>query len=140
MKKDMTTDELLARLFKATDLKDILKNGDIPQLPSFCDYILQMCIDRGETREHVIKRAGINRTYGHQLFNGTRMPSRDKVLRLAFGFGLDLEQTQDLLKVARQTQLVPQVKRDAAILYGIMHKMTAAEISKLLESFEMQSL
>ena len=140
MNSDITTDELLASLLKAAHPKEVLEDKAIVQLPSFCDFILQMCIDGGETREHVIKRAGINRTYGHQLFNGTRMPSRDKVLRLAFGFGLDLEQTQYLLKVARQTQLIPQVKRDAAILYGIMHKMTTAEVQELLESFEMQAL
>jgi hypothetical protein len=134
---DMNTKDLMKEL--CTDALDAFMKKDV-MLPPFHDYISQMCIDRGETREHVIKRASINRTYGHQLFNGTRIPSRDKVIQLAFGFGLDLRQTQDLLKVARQSQLVPQVKRDAAILYGIMHKMTANEVQKLLESFDMQAL
>ena len=45
------------------------------------------------------------RNYAYQLFNGTRKPSRDKVIQLAFGFGLSVDDTQELLKVARQAPL-----------------------------------
>ena len=86
MEKDITTDELLARLFKSTNLKDFLGDGVIPQPPLFHEYLRQLCRDRGEIAERVIKRAGIDRTYGHQLFSGRRKPSRDKVIQLAFGF------------------------------------------------------
>ena len=106
----------------------------------FPDYIIQMCLDREEPREHVIKRSGINRTYGHQLFNGTRKPSRDKVIQLAIGFGLNIEQTQQLLKSAQESPLTPRVKRDAAILYCIMHHFDFSETQKLLVGFDMAVL
>jgi len=137
-KRDSVNTGKLMEDLSTDPLADFLKK-DI-SLPPFHDYIVQICLDRNETREHVIKRAGINRTYGHQLFNGTRKPSRDKVLQLSFGFGLDVLQTQKLLKVARQSQLVPQIKRDAAILYCIMHRFDIEEVQKLLLSFDMALL
>jgi transcriptional regulator with XRE-family HTH domain len=110
------------------------------QQQPFHDYIKRMCIEQNETRAHIIRRAGIDRTYGHQLFNGTRMPSRDKVIQLAFGFGLDLERTQALLEVARKSRLSPQVQRDAAILYAILHNLDVAQTQRLLKSYGMRTL
>lgn len=140
MEKDITTDELLARLFKATQLKDVLENEDITQPPLFHEYLRQLCQGRGEIAERVIKRAGIDRTYGHQLFSGRRRPSRDKVIQLAFGFGLDVEQTQQLLKSAQESPLTPRIKRDAAILYCIMHRFDFSEAQKLLTDFDLTCL
>lgn len=122
----------------SNSLDDFL-NDDIFQ-PSFYDYIARMCEERGETREHVIKRSGLNRTYGHQIFNGTRKPSRDKVIHLAIGFGLDIEQTQLLLKAAQESLLTPRIKRDAAIIYGIMHQLDIANMQKLLADFDLARL
>ncbi len=140
MEKDITTDELLARLFKATQLKDVLENEDITQPPLFHEYLRQLCQGRGEIAERVIKRAGIDRTYGHQLFSGRRRPSRDKVIQLAFGFGLDVEETQQLLKAARHTALYPKIKRDAAIIYCLARNMEIAGAQALLADCDLSAL
>lgn len=132
-----STDDLLRQLHDGA-LNEVLQR-DV-SLPPFPDYIAQMCLERGEPREYAIRRAGIERSYGYQLFNGTRKPSRDKAIQLAIGFGLDLKQTQDLLKISRQSPLNPRIKRDAAILYGIMHGLNIDELQKLLKSFGMTTL
>lgn len=137
--KNTSTEDLIRRLNKATEFENFLNNG-LPELPPFYEYIAQLCRDMGEMREHVIKRAAIDRTYGHQLFNGTRKPSRDKVIQLAFGLGLDVEQTQKLLKVAQKSMLYPKIKRDAAITYCIMHQAQVAETQKLLASLNLELL
>jgi hypothetical protein len=41
MEKDITTDELLARLFKSMNLKDFLGDEVIPQPPLFHEYLRQ---------------------------------------------------------------------------------------------------
>lgn len=140
MEKDITTDELLARLFKATQLKDVLENEDITQPPLFDEYLRQLCRGKGEIAEHVIKRAGIDRTYGHQLFSGRRKPSRDKVIQLAFGFGLNVEEAQKLLKAARHTALYPKIKRDAAIIYCLARNMEIAGAQDLLADCDLSAL
>lgn len=131
------TEYLLKQLHTGT--LDSYMKKDVPP-PPFHEYIVRMCAERNETRAHIIKCAGINRTYGHQLFNGTRMPSRDKVIQLAFGFGLNLDQTQELLDVSRNGRLVPQIRRDAAILYAVLHEFDIEQTQGLLESYGMQTL
>lgn len=133
----MSTNDLMKEL--RTETLDEFMKMDVTLAP-FHDYIAQLCADRGETREHVIKRAGINRTYGHQLFNGTRKPSRDKIIQLAIGFGMEIEQTQQLLKAAQESPLSPRIKRDAAIIYGIMHRLDITGMRNLLADFKLLSL
>ena len=103
---------MLRRLFNTTDLeKFIERNAGEMEIPSFHAYITNICKSIGQVPEQVIKQAGIERTYGHQLFNGTRKPSRDKVIQLAFGFKLDLDDTQKLLQIAQKSPLYPKIKR-----------------------------
>ena len=89
---DDNTSTLLHRLFEAPDIAAFLQSdGELGTLPAFHVFITALCQSAGLVPEQIIRRAAIDRTYGHQLFNGTRRPSRDKVLQLAFGFGLTVE-------------------------------------------------
>ena len=40
--------------------------------PRFSDYIVKLCHKKGAKKDEVICRAGIERSYGHKLFSGTR--------------------------------------------------------------------
>lgn len=127
------TGSLLDRLQKAEDLGRFLaENRDSLGAPSFPEQLDRLCRERGMVREHVICRAGIDRGFGHQLFRGDRKPSRDNVLRLAFGLGLDVEETQTLLRCARRAPLYPRIERDAAILFGLSHGSTILEMQGAL--------
>lgn len=129
------TATLMHRLFKAPDIADFLSaNGEVLQTPDFCAYIAKLCEEKGLVRERVIKQSQIERTYGHQLFNGRRVPSRDKVIQLAFGFGLNVEETQQLLKIAQKSALYPKIRRDAVILFCISHGLDVLDAQTLLES------
>lgn len=124
---------MLRRLLKTRNLQDFLgKNEEAMQVPPFCAYITGLCRDSGQSQESIIRRSTIERTYGHQLFNGTRKPSRDKVIQLAFGFGMDVERTQEMLRIARKSPLYPKIKRDAAILYCIGRGADIMETQTLL--------
>ena len=131
--KRIRTSTLLQRLFKAPNLKGFMEgNATVMEIPSFHGYISELCRSMGQVPERVIKQASIERTYGHQLFNGTRKPSRDKVIQLAFGFGLDVDGTQKLLKMAQKNPLYPRIKRDAAILYCINYHIGILEAQSML--------
>ena len=103
-------------------------------ISAFHIYITNICKTTGQIPEQIIKCAGIERTYGHQLFNGTRKPSRDKVIQLAFGFHLDLDETQNLLQVAQKNPLYPKIKRDAAIIHCISHNKDIMETQSVLQA------
>jgi len=133
--KEGKTSTLLRKLFNTTDLEKFMEcNADEMMIPSFHDYITKMCRKTEQVPEQVIKQAIIERTYGHQLFNGTRKPSRDKVIQLAFGFKLNLADTQKLLQIAQKSPLYPKIKRDAAILFCISHHIDILETQSVLHS------
>ncbi len=103
----------------------------------FSEYISLLSREKEMAPIQVIKNAQIDRVYGHQLFNGTRKPSRDKVLQLAFGFGLSLEETQKLLRMADKSRLYPKIKRDAAIIYGLNNRMQISDMQEFLFSLDL---
>ncbi|MDK2982066.1 MAG: hypothetical protein PWQ55_2413 [Chloroflexota bacterium] len=129
------TSDFLRQLVKTSDLESFIeRHGDEMDPPEFHVFISELCSASGQVPEHVILRADIERTYGHQLFNGTRNPSRDKVIQLAFGLGLDVDAAQKLLLVAQFSPLYPKLKRDAAILYCLEHELDIMEVQSLLQS------
>lgn len=140
-KQEINTSDLLRRLFKSPDLEKFIQiHSDEMEMPSFHAYISDICKSSGKVPEQVIKRAAIERTYGHQLFNGTRKPSRDKVIQLAFGLELDTDGTQELLRIAQKNQLYPKIKRDAAILYCLENKKDVLETQSVLQSLDLTLL
>lgn len=126
------TGELLERLRTET-LGEYLQEA-APSEPVFHEYLEKLCAETGDSRGQVIARGGIDRTYGYQLFNGTRKPSREKTIQLAFGFRLDLDQTQQLLRAAGKNPLEPRFRRDATIIYCIVHRLNLDEAGELFGS------
>ena len=121
--QSLPTEALWKRLQDTPTLSDYLtENETALDTPQFCTYITALCRMRSEPAEHVIRRAGIERSFGHQLFKGTRKPSRDTALLLAFGFEADIGLAQSLLRHAQQSQLYPRNRRDAAIIYCLFHR------------------
>lgn len=131
----ISTNTLLNRLRHGRDFRRFMEEnqGEFKRC-SLSVYLNQLCDERHLKPSQVIHSAQIERTYGHQIFNGTRIPSRDKLIQLALGFGLTLEETQVLLKTARKSQLYAKIDRDAACIFGISHGMSVMEVQDLLMS------
>lgn len=116
------------------------KNADVFSDESISDYLQRLCFERNVELAQVIRRSGIDRTYGYQLFNGRRSPSRDKLIQLSFGFPLMLSELQMLLRMAGKSQLYPKIKRDAAIIYGLNNNYTVTQMQELLEELKLPLL
>ena len=115
----ISTRELWARLFRAPTIGGYLDENGQATLPPFSDFIAQLAAERELKREEIAAGAGLERTYGHRLFNGTRNPSRDTVLQLAFGLRLSADEAQHLLEVAQKSPLHPKVGRDAVVAWHL---------------------
>ncbi len=134
--RKLTTEELLKLLYMESSLDRLMNKGSTSfSFPSFPAYITALCRQRQEAPERIIKRANIEKSYGHQIFSGRRNPSRDTVLQLAFGFDMDYEQTQELLKIARKSPLHPRVKRDMVIVFCLQHRYSIVECQIYLEEY-----
>ena len=81
-----------------------------------------------------IRACYLERSSGYQLFNGTRPPTRTFLLRLALALELGEEETQQLLTRCGKAVLYPRSRFDAAVLYGLTHRLTLEETDELLLS------
>lgn len=132
-KKLHTTGTMMKSLIKINKLDSFLeKNKSDFNVPMFSDYISSLCDEKHIPAERIIKAADIDRSYGHQLFNGTRKPSRDNVIKLAIAFELDIDETQSLLQMAGKPALYPRIERDAAIIFAIGKKYDVQKVQELL--------
>lgn len=131
----------MRKLFKTNSIESFVKNyGEQFNTVPFHTYINQLCAATGTIPAHVIHKSGIERTFGHQIFNGTRKPSRDKVIQLAFGFEMDCEKTQELLKISRHCPLYPKIKRDAVIIYALNRGLPVTDAQVTLSELSLPLL
>ena len=131
------TSTLLRILFRTSQFdRFVEKQGSALQVQPFSEYVTSLCESTGLLRADVIRRSGIDRSYGFQIFQGTKKPSRDKVLQLAIGFQLDYDGAQEMLKHARHSALYPKFKRDAAILYCLNKHLSFMDTQELLSGID----
>ncbi len=135
------TSALMRRLFKAPDLDSFINEnaGQFREQP-LSSYLAELCQKTGAVRNRIILRSGIERSFGHQIFRGVRNPSRDIVLRLAFAFKLNVEDTQRLLAAAQKSQLFPRIRRDAVLLYCLHNGLDITEAQTILEELKLPLL
>lgn len=141
MKK--TTIELLELMKKTDNYEDYLASGanGIAREPIKIDRALNALIaDKGLRKANVIARSGMEVHYAYQVFSGLRVPTRDKVVMLAFGMGLSAEETQDLLRVSGYAPLYAKTARDNAILFGLTKHLTVVDLNCLLDDLGLELL
>lgn len=141
MADKVSTSALLKRIIQTKNLTVFLRRNEQHMRPTdFCTRLKAICEERGLVAERVILQSQIERTYGHQLFNGIRRPSRDKVLQIAIALGLSVEETQQLLRSAAKSPLYPRLKRDAAIIYCLKNGLSMIETQEMLNNHGMTLL
>lgn len=133
-----TTHELEQKIRSGKD-PSLLDGGDF-SLPELSDYLHTILKAHDMTVIQAIQRCNLDRSYGYQLFNGTRRPTRDMLLTLAIHLGLTERETQRLLKLAGRPVLYARNRRDAAILYCLSHRLSHAETEELLNGLEVEPL
>lgn len=133
--QEKDTDALLHSLKKAENFQTALsetRDHTIDQ--TLKGYLNTWLLNKKITKSTVLKKAGITEATGYQYFDGKRNPSREKVIALAIGLDLLLEETNELMKKTGYAQLYPKHPWDAIVIYGITHHLTITEIDDLLYS------
>ncbi len=137
----ISTRELTQKLKDLNDFEDVMTNSssDFIARP-LPEALADLLKEKGITRSEVIKKSMINTIYGQQIFSGSRTPSRDKLILLAFGMNLSFEETNLLLKEQGYAQLYARHKRDAVIIHGLLHKTPLLDLNTLLYENELETL
>lgn len=128
------TDELLAELLDASSPIAFTDAHHITSR-SAAEYLNYLLDKKGLKRAAVIKAAGLNETFGYQIFKGERQGSRNKMLQLAFAMGLSLQETNRLLQAAHVNALYPKDRRDAIIIFCLDKGYSLTEVECELYRF-----
>lgn len=129
-----STDELIKVLKNASSAEEFIENNfeDIKNT-TFTEYLNQCMVDRNMSRAQIIDGANIQKNYGYQIFDGSKKPSRDKVLALCFSMALSLDEANRLLKLSDHAILYPRIKRDSIIIFALEKKQTLIDTNILLD-------
>lgn len=99
---------------------------------SVAELLAELYEKKDFSKAALARKAGMSEVYLHQVFAGRRNPSRDRLLCLCVGMGLNLEETQRMLKRAACAPLYPKLRRDAIVTHGILHGLSLNEINDKL--------
>ena len=127
-----STSEII-NIIMQSDSADIL-NSDIVQEVSFNDYIDELIKKHNVTKVQLLDGICVERSYGYQILNGRRMPTRIILLRIAIFLHLDLKDTQRLLSVGKKEALYPKNRFDAILIFAIGHDYDLTMTEELLVS------
>ena len=115
--------EELKKILKNTHPDEISvfykENGDsLTETPdAFCTYIKGIMKENGVSQQDAFLNADVPERYGYKLLTGEkRTRQRDVILRICFGAGLTLDETQKALRKYGMPELYAKVPRDALLM------------------------
>ncbi len=135
-----------------SDLLGVLKNkknyseffqDEIGELifKSLDEYLGVLLKEKDLKKSEVIEKSNLDKNYAYQLFNGIKKnPSRDKILMLAFGMKLTLDETRKLLKIAGLSDLYVRIPRDSVIIFCLQNGKNLIETNEMLDDYALKIL
>lgn len=128
------THQIETELKGSKDLKKFLdeNNGEIKDI-DFKRYLNKLIFDKNSSAPKIIRKTNIDKSYFYQFLNGRRKPGRDKIILISMALGLDLDETQKLLKIGMEGALYAKNKRDVVIQYCIINKYSIDETQGYLD-------
>lgn len=117
-----------------------VKHGNHMLSRSLPEHLKLLLKQKGISRADVVRDSLLNRTYVYQILDGRRMPSRNKLIAVAFGMHLSDEETQAMLKLAGYRKLYAKDKRDAVLLFSLNQKKNIEETNELLYDYGLDVL
>lgn len=117
---------------KSDGLSTLMESLDNLTFSQYLNHILEI---KHVTKAQVLSKTTIQRNYGYQIFDGSKVPNKDKVIQLSLGLDLDLRMTNNLLSL-----LYPKVKRDALLIYCIENHKSVYETNECLMEYRLELL
>lgn len=93
-----------------------------------------------ERRAAAVRRSELDPTFAYQIIAGQRRGSRDKLLQLARGMRLGIDETNELLERGGVSALRPYARRDIIIAFCIKHDMDVTRCDAMLLNAGMRPL
>lgn len=130
-----STDELLNILKNSHNIDQFLNdNMDDIHGMTFAEYLNGCLKNHNISKSMAIEKSNIQKNYGYQIFDGSKKPSRDKVLALCIAMELSTDESNRLLKLSDHSILYPRIKRDSIIYFALEQKCNLIDTNILLHN------
>ena len=138
----MTTEEFTNMLKAHNNIGQFLEdNANVFDENAFSNYLNTLLDGHPMNITQLAIECGINVGYTHDLFKNKKTnPTKEKVLRIAFGLQLTLEETNRLLYLARRSTLRAKVRRDSILIFCFEHKKSIDDANGLLLAYGEDSI
>ena len=139
MKKDSA--KLLEELKNCSDFTCFYQKNEDAILSESLSELLKELLNKHKLKKaDAIRGSELSEDYAYQIFSGLRVPERKKLLSLAVGMHLNLDEVQNLLKASGYAQLYVKNAFDMIVIYGICKKLTVVQINFLLFDYGLETL
>lgn len=133
-RKTKDLEKVLSTIQDEDTLHQYLKDIKNINEASFYEYYASQT--KNYEKSELVQDSGIERSYCYHILNGTKKPSRDKILCLCIAAKFDTEQTKRALEIANEGILYAKSSRDTLIQYAINQKLSVIETNILLEEHQ----
>lgn len=141
MQQEKNTKYLESELKQVKNLEEFLKgNNQILKAKTVPEYLNDLLIKYDAEKSDVVRRSGLSGTYAYQIFDGKKSAGREKLIQLAFGFPLSLEETQRLLRLGGHSELYVKKRREAFLMYALERGYDINQVNELLYENEEKTL
>ena len=128
----LETKELLNKLLNENDISAFLADNEDEFINiDLTGFINDVLAQKDLKLSEVVKNSGQS-GYVYKVINGVRKPSRNVLLGIAIGMKLSVNETQFLLRIAKQATLDPIDKRDSVLIFAIKSEYDITQTNKLL--------
>ncbi len=115
----MKTTDLENRLSEDEEFdEELIKQNPAPDFYLLIDSLLK---ERNLKRSDLILHLNFERTYGYQILNGTRIPTKKQIILMGLYLCLSTEQVQQLLKICGRECLYARNVEDAKVIFALEH-------------------
>lgn len=135
------TSEMLKELENFASFKEYFtENGDSIAKKELSENLNELLLKYNIKKSVAVKNSEINEIYAYQIFAGSRLPDRDKLLCILIGMSLPLDEVQNLLKTSGYAPLYLKNEKDCIIAFGINKKYNLLKINALLYDYGLDTL
>ncbi len=133
MKRGKSTGALIDELSSVSNINDYLdRNADEMIEDSLVNQLEELTQRVGLNRSTLAAKARLDRYYIYDIFSGRKVPGADKLICIALALGLDLEETERLLRLADRPGLYAWHPRDSVLIFAIQRHLSVDEANAML--------
>lgn len=123
---------------KLDDIQTLISTYDLTRVNG-AELLSELIESAGYKKSKIAQHLG-GTNYIYEICNGTKKPSRDKLLEILFFIHASLREIQVTLQLFSYSPLYPKVPRDIYILYAINNKLSMLELNDILIEKNMEPL